>query len=75
MSGGDTPIDDTLSTGERQMPKSAELYAEWMARMQRGRGRHAAISRNISTWSNYKNWAEKMRGSWDADTAPPKKKK
>ena len=77
MSGGDIPVDDTTSTGERKLPKGAELYAEWMERMQRGRGRHAAISRNLSTWSNYKNWAEKVRGSWEPDgetPAAPKKK-
>jgi hypothetical protein len=75
MSGGDTPVDDTTSTGERQLPNAAELYAEWMERMQRGRGRHAAISRNLYTWSNYKNWAEKVRGSWDADNPDVPKKK
>ena len=67
MSGGDIPVDDTISTGERKMPKGAELYADWMERMQRGRGRHAAISRNLSTWSNYKNWADKMKDSWEDD--------
>ena len=74
MSGGDIPVDDTISTGERKLPKGAELYTDWMERMARGRGRHAAISRNLSTWSNYKNWAEKVRGSWDADADVPKKK-
>src|ERR1044071_2307247 len=75
MSGGDIPVDDTISTGERKMPKGAELYADWMERMQRGRGRHAAISRNLSSWSNYKNWADKMSGSWAADTNAALKKK
>jgi hypothetical protein len=75
MSGGDTPVDETISTGERALPKAAELYADWMQRMQRGRGRHAAISRNLATWSNYKNWADKVRGSWDTDNdVTPKKK-
>jgi hypothetical protein len=77
MSGGDIPVDDTTSTGERKLPKGAELYADWMERMQRGRGRHAAISRNLSTWSNYKNWADKVRGSWEPDeekSTPAKKK-
>ena len=72
---GEIPVDDTVSTGERKMPKGAELYADWMERMKRGRGRHAAISRNLSTWSNYKNWADKVRGSWDADDQTPGKKK
>jgi hypothetical protein len=75
MSGGDTPVEDTTSSGSRRLPKAAELYAEWMARVQRGRGRHAAISRNLSTWSNYKSWAEKVRGSWESDSDAPGKKK
>ena len=32
---------------------------------QRSRTRHAAITRNLYTWSNYKNWAEKVRSNWD----------
>ena len=75
MSGGEIPIDDTTSTGERKLPKGSELYADWMERMKRGRGRHAAISRNLSTWSNYKNWADKVRGSWEGDDQTPPKKK
>ena len=35
--------------------------------MQRGRGRHAAISRNLSHWSNYKTWSDKMRQSFESD--------
>jgi len=47
--------------------------------MQRARGRHAAITKNLYTWSNYKNWADRMRDSWDdtqpgsPGTKPPKK--
>ena len=29
--------------------------------MQRTRGRHAAITHNLYTWSNYKSWADKVR--------------
>jgi len=28
-------------------------------------GRHAAITTNLYNWHNYKNWADKVRGSWD----------
>jgi len=45
----------------------AEAYARWLEHMQRTRGRHAAITRNLYTWSNYKNWADKVRTSWDPD--------
>jgi hypothetical protein len=33
--------------------------------MQRARARHAAITKNLYTWSNYKNWADKMRDNWE----------
>ncbi len=28
-------------------------------------GRHAAITNNLYSWHSYKNWTEKVRGSWD----------
>ena len=65
--------DDLATTGERPGPGSSELYAEWAARMQRGRGRHAAISRNLNSWSNFKNWSEKARQSWESDVSVKKK--
>ena len=27
--------------------------------------RHGAIARRLFTYSNYKNWADKVRGTWD----------
>jgi hypothetical protein len=39
--------------------------------MQRARARHAAITKNLYTWSNYKSWADKMRDSWESDESPP----
>jgi hypothetical protein len=33
--------------------------------MQRARARHAAITKNLYTWSNYKTWADKMRDNWE----------
>jgi hypothetical protein len=35
--------------------------------MQRARARHAAITKNLYTWSNYKSWADKMRDNWEED--------
>lgn len=49
----------------------AEPFPEWMDRMQRARGRHAAITRNLNTWSSYKNWADRMRESWDDEEQQP----
>jgi hypothetical protein len=38
--------------------------------MQRARARHAAITKNLYTWSNYKSWADKMRDTWEGDEPP-----
>jgi hypothetical protein len=59
-------------------PAGAEAYANWLDRMQRARARQAAITRNLYTWSNYKNWADQVRDSWasdDAASANPNKPK
>lgn len=53
-------------------PSGAEAYARWLEHMQRTRTRHAAITRNLYTWSNYKSWADKMRVDWKDDSKPPK---
>jgi hypothetical protein len=29
--------------------------------------RHAHITRSLNTWSNYKSWTDKVKGSWDKD--------
>ena len=50
---------------------SAEPFPDWLDRMQRARGRHAAITRNLNTWSSYKNWADRMRESWEDDERQP----
>lgn len=49
----------------------AEPFPDWLDRMQRARGRHAAITRNLNTWSNYKNWADRMRESWEDEEHQP----
>jgi hypothetical protein len=69
-------MDSTNGNGNNSPPKgaagvtpppgqSAEAYARWLEHMQRTRGRHAAITRNLYTWSNYKNWADKVKNSFD----------
>ncbi|MCU0760209.1 MAG: hypothetical protein MUF07_13565 [Steroidobacteraceae bacterium] len=50
-------------------PASGTPYANWADRMQRTRGRHAAITRNLYTWSSYKNWTEKVKDSWQDEPA------
>jgi hypothetical protein len=51
--------------GVSQTGSSAEAYARWLEHMQRSRGRHAAITRNLYTWSNYKSWADKVKNSFE----------
>ncbi len=43
-------------------PVGSDAYAQWLERMQRTRGRHAAITKNLYTWSSYKHWADKVKG-------------
>jgi len=52
-------------------PGPQDPYPNWLDRMQRARARHAAITKNLHTWSNYKSWAEQVKDSWEAE---PKKK-
>jgi hypothetical protein len=87
MSSSDRGRDD--APGARRDPAptgnptgGADAYANWLDRMQRARARQAAITRNLYTWSNYKNWADQVRDSWAATTdvsgthaAPGKPKK
>jgi hypothetical protein len=54
-------------------PDAADPYANWLDRMQRARARHAAITKNLYSWSNYKNWADKMRDNWEEDDPDAKK--
>ena len=53
--------------------KDSDAYATWLDRMQRARARHAAITKNLYTWSNYKNWADKMKDSWEDEESTKKK--
>jgi hypothetical protein len=32
---------------------------------ERIRGRHARITNNFNNWRSYKEWAEKIRGTWE----------
>jgi hypothetical protein len=54
-------------------PVGSDAYAAWLERMQRTRGRHAAITKNLYTWSSYKHWADKVKGSWEEEPVPTKK--
>ena len=44
---------------------AANPYGNWLDRVQRSRGRHAAITKNLYTWTSYKSWADRVKNSWD----------
>jgi hypothetical protein len=70
MDKRDTTIVDKAvrKEGQGPVPAGADPRARWPEPLQRARGRQAAITRNIYTWSNYKSWADKVRSTWDAET-------
>jgi hypothetical protein len=59
-----TPRTETPATNAAVPPNASDPYANWLDRMQRARARHAAITKNLHTWSNYKNWADQVKDSW-----------
>jgi hypothetical protein len=46
-------------------PAAPDDRTNWLDRTQRARARHSAITQNLYSWANYKNWADRMRNSWD----------
>ena len=57
-----------LPAGNNTLPPGeADPYANWLDRMQKARVRHAAITKNLHSWANYKSWTERVKGSWEAD--------
>jgi hypothetical protein len=69
---GSAPGKQTDPPSSGPEPKEpAEPYPDWLERVQRTRARHAAITRNLNTWSSYKNWADRMRDSWEDEEKPP----
>lgn len=56
----------------RQAPADSEAPVVWHTR-HAAASRHGAISRQLFTYSNYKQWVERMRVAWedeDSGTAP-----
>jgi hypothetical protein len=47
---------------DRRAPRAEPGAA---SRVYKTGGRHAAITNNLYNWNSYKNWAEKIRGSWE----------
>lgn len=62
---GERPV--PKESGQLSVPAGTEARARWPDTVQRTRGRQAALSRNLHTWSNYKVWAEKVRSTWEPE--------
>jgi hypothetical protein len=60
-----TPSNGKPSSGKPPPPAATDPYESWMEKMQRGRGRHSAITRNLYNFASYKSWADKMKGSFE----------
>lgn len=44
-----------------------DTQRNWLDRTQPSNPRHAAITRSLNSWSNYKSWTDKVRHNWDKD--------
>jgi hypothetical protein len=44
-----------------------DAQGNWLDRAQPKNQRHAAITRSLYSWSNYKTWTDKVRHSWAKD--------
>jgi hypothetical protein len=42
-------------------------YRSWMEQPVQAPSRHAAITRTLYSWANYKSWADKVRSDWKDD--------
>lgn len=56
LSAGDSRSDRTGSEPAPRLPRRGAVVS-----------RHGAISRELTKYSNYKTWAEKVRGAFAAD--------
>jgi hypothetical protein len=44
-----------------------DTQRNWLDRAQPSNPRHAAITRSLYSWSSYKSWTDKVRGSFDKE--------
>jgi len=66
MSDSKTPTRLTKALQRTARPETGVLKpaATVPKNAERTHGRHAAITNNFNTWRSYKEWAEKIRGTW-----------
>ena len=70
--------DDLMATGTHQawtgeaaapVARAGNVVRDrnWLERAQPTNPRHAAITRSLYSWSNYKSWTDKVRHGWDKE--------
>lgn len=59
------PAPATAADANGPSVPSAAPGADLLKRSEKIGGRHAAITNSLYNWHSYKNWADKMRGSWE----------
>ena len=67
MSDSKTPtrIAKVLARAARPEPDAVKPTVSVPKNAERIRGRHAAITNNFTNWRSYKEWSEKIRGTWE----------
>jgi LPS sulfotransferase NodH len=67
MSDSKTPTRLTKVLHRAAHPETGAVKPAATARKnaERIHGRHAAITDNFNSWRSYKEWAEKIRGTWE----------
>ena len=55
------------SGGPVRAGTARDTQRNWLDRAQPSNPRHAAITRSLYSWTNYKNWTDKVRTNWDKE--------
>jgi hypothetical protein len=58
-------VGETNGPVVRAGPRDAQR--NWLDRTQPANPRHAAITRSLYSWTNYKSWTDKVRHNWDKE--------
>ncbi len=75
--------DESMATGKHRawsgesgvVRAGGQEARNWLDRAQPLNARHAAITRSLYSWTNYKSWTDKVRSNWDKDNKDSKDKK
>jgi hypothetical protein len=60
-------VGEAASTVIRANVPPREAQRGWLERTKPTNSRHAAITRSLQSWSNYKSWTDKVRHGWDKE--------